>query len=384
MYLQLIISFITLVLYIIYSSQSTEIAKDNDSFRITRKYITIVTIILILQSALRNVAVGADTYAYFLRFEELKSITWEEIISTFYDTYIEGDGKDPGYNVFVKLIQIIITDYQLFLLIIAIFFFCGLAKMFKIMELDIAGVCAAVLVYEVLYYSFFSITGIRQTVATGIFFWAFSYLRKRKLLPFLLLMLVAATIHKSSLILIPFYFIANLRYSRKFLIVSLIAFPFIIGVAREFASIITSIQLFQSYSYLSNSTYETQGAINFTIFLILSSILTLCSFNEKQIEHNTNLKICINALSLAILFVPLTWVDPTLMRVCQYFSVFNMFLIGPVLQKFCDRYNLSLFNFLTYTFIVFCFVIIKRGGDYGFFGEDMLLPDYYIEYIDSI
>ena len=50
--------------YLIYNQYNT------DSSR--RKYITFSAIVLGLQSALRNVAVGADTYNYYLKYNKNK------------------------------------------------------------------------------------------------------------------------------------------------------------------------------------------------------------------------------------------------------------------------------------------------------------------------
>lgn len=376
MYLQLIVCFIALVLYLKYTSQSNSIPGDIRLKRLTEKYINIMIVILILQSALRNVAVGADTYAYYLQYKDMTIFGWDKVLAAFPRTYIDGVGKDPGYGVVEKLVQLISSEYQFFLFVVAVFFFVGLAKMLKLMNLSLGSLCVAFLVYETIYYDFFSITGIRQTLATGIFLYAFPLIRKKKFIAYTLLIAIAATIHKSSLILIPFYFLATLKRPRTTLICVLAALPFLFGIARTVAVYVTSFQLFESYSYLANSNYETQGAINFMVFLIVTAILTLLTFNAKD-ETSYNVRVCINALSLALLFVPLTWVDPSLMRVCQYFSVFSIFILGPVLLKFCVKNSLNSQLIITCIFLLFAAVILKRNQEYAFFWQYMRLPENY-------
>lgn len=380
MYLQLIICFIALVLYLTYSSDNSNYSDNKGLKAKTNLYINIMIVILILQSALRNLAVGADTYAYCLRHENLTKTGWDEIFAAFPKTYLEGIGKDPGYSVFEKVIQLFTTDYQIYLFVVAVFFFVGLAKMLKRMNLNLGGVCVAILVYEVLYYDFFSITGIRQTIATGFFFYAFPYLQKRKLIPYVLIMAIGATIHKSCLILLPFYFVAVFNRPRKFLICALIALPFLFGAARAFAVYITSFRLFESYAEYANSTYKTSGAINFTIFLVVTAVLTLMALDKKKSKMALSTTISVNALGLSLLFVPLTWVDPSLMRVGQYFSVFSMFLLGMVLQKVSVKYNLKFQTILFFIFLIFAAVIIKRDQDYAFFWQEMALPENYRNY----
>lgn len=48
---------------------------------------------------------------------------------------------------------------------------------------------------------------IRQSIAGIIALFALEFLKKKKFLPYLMIILVASTFHKSALILIPFFFI---------------------------------------------------------------------------------------------------------------------------------------------------------------------------------
>lgn len=376
MYLQLLVCFITLLFYIWYSS-GTYARLGNEYLKNPQSYINIIIFLLILQSALRNIAVGADTYAYYVKYSKLTNESWGALFDAFPKAYVEGIGKDPGYSVICKLVQLISKNYQIFLFVVATFFFTGLAKMFKFMNLNLVGVCLAVLVYEVLFYGFFSITGIRQTIATGFFFYAYPFIQKKKIVPYILIMTVAATIHKSSLILLPFYFLANFKYPKQLLICVLIVLPFIFGIARTFAIYITHFQLFESYSGYAFSTYETHGAINFTIFIIIIAIFTIIATNKDGVKISQHIRVCINGLSLAIVFVPLTWVDPSFMRICQYFSVFSMFLLGPVIQNYCIKHKINVQYFILFIFLIFVTVIIKRGADYAFFWQHMVLPSNY-------
>lgn len=80
-----------------------------------KNYIIFICIILILQSALRHVAVGADTYAYYLKFEEIKLTSWQEIWENFRSVYVLGEGKDAGYPLIQKVFQFFSGEYRIFL-----------------------------------------------------------------------------------------------------------------------------------------------------------------------------------------------------------------------------------------------------------------------------
>ena len=176
-----------------------------------RKYITFSAIVLGLQSALRNVAVGADTYNYYLKFEAVKSTTWQEVFKSFPDTYLYGDGKDPGYLLLEKIFQIFSGDFRVFLFLISIVFFYAYAKLLLRYTNNTLEVLTANLGYLALFFGFYSITGLRQTlsVALSILF-LFSFIDKNYK-KCILLFIVAFIIHKSSifLLLVPVLYSVN-------------------------------------------------------------------------------------------------------------------------------------------------------------------------------
>ena len=64
-----------------------------------------------------------------------------------------------------------------------------------------------------------SMSFIRQSFAIGIFLFAIRYLKEKRFVPYLLIVLLAATFHKSILLLIPFYFLAQVPICWKTLAV---------------------------------------------------------------------------------------------------------------------------------------------------------------------
>ena len=95
-------------------------SKINRSLRVP--YIIMASIVLALQSGLRHLAVGQDTYIYSVYYEQVKKQSWAEIFSAVIGHFQTGAGKDPGYLVFQKLAQIIAPNFQLFLILVAIIF----------------------------------------------------------------------------------------------------------------------------------------------------------------------------------------------------------------------------------------------------------------------
>ena len=119
------------------------------------------------------------------------------MFENFYVVYVNEEGKDPGYAVFEKIVQIFTDNYQVYLVVVAAVFFIGLA--FWIYRYS-SEPCMSYLIFSSFLFGFYALTGLRQTVATVlVVFIGTRLIEKRKFLPFLLVVLVAFTVHKSAI-----------------------------------------------------------------------------------------------------------------------------------------------------------------------------------------
>lgn len=84
-----------------------------------------------------------------------------------------------------------------------------------------------------------------------------------------------------------------------------------------------------------------------------------------------------NAISIAIIFTPLTWIDSSLMRIVQYFSIFILVFVPYVINNLFRDYQTRTVVILVLT-ILFITVIIMRNVDYAFMWEQMQLDSNYL------
>lgn len=369
MWLQLFVIFLGLLGVAFTNGQGAESKK---------KYLYFVIVILILQSGLRNVAVGADTFAYYDLFNRNISLSWNEIWVNFVNIIFKGgDGKGPGYEVVVKLVSYLTTDFQIYLILVATFFFIILGNFIYQNTATVFDVFMALCFYELLFYSFFSITGIRQTIAVGLTLWSYKYIKRRNLLLFLLLVLIAATIHKSSLIFLPFYVLYRLNLGRKVLVYTLISLPFLLIAARPYARFLA--ELVGDYSQYAESTYEDTGGPNYLIMLLMLAIVSFWRYNEINQMNRGKYRPFIMALVVTIVLAPLMWVDPSLIRVSYYYSIFLVGLFPAVLKCFYMRDSYRSKQIVGIIVIVIAFfIIIRHNSPYAFFWQYMNLPDVYL------
>jgi len=336
-------------------------------------YIIYSCFILILQSGLRNIAVGADTFAYYNYFVDTINWEWSRVWHNFYAVYVEGVGKDAGYKLLMKLFGLISSEYQIYLLFIATLFFVSFGRLLLKFVNSYLNVFISILIYQAFFYGFFSVTGLRQSVATSIVFFAIPFIQSRKLIPFSILIILAAFIHKSALIVFPFYFIAKLSKSHTALIFALIFFPIFFALRTQIVLWMTNFSITESYQGYATVKDDAKGAIGFILYLITTAILVLIVSVGRKADFRSTMMT--NALSIAIILSPGTFIDGALMRTVQYFSVFTMFQLPN---------TISLINYgrlkqwlRIVTILILLFKIISRNDQYGFFWETMPLSSNY-------
>lgn len=339
-----------------------------------KKFIIFITFFLILQSGLRNVAIGADTYEYSKRFAYYGYCSWNTLFEDFLNTIV-GVGRDAGYGLINKAVYSVSSEFQVFLFAVAIFFFSILGRFIYRYTSSVSQVFLILCFYQMFFYTFFSITGIRQTIAVGFTLWSFEYVDKRKVLPFLLLVLLAATIHKTALIFIPFYWLAKVKQGRMVLKGSLLALPFLFVMARPFARFLADLS--GDYSTYAESTYANAGGPNYLIMLLLISTLAYINFNYLKTVYNGVYTPFVNALAVTLALSPLVWIDPTLLRLSYYYSVFILGLFPHLIEILSAKYHPSQIYITVAVLIVVCFLIIYTGSYYSFFWQPTELGSNY-------
>lgn len=292
-----------------------------------RKHLVVFTcILLVIQSGFRHIAVGPDTYQYFNGyFEPIQSMSWHEVFRNFIDVYQYGEGKDAGFTLFVKIFQVFSTDYQVFLIFVAIVFFVPFCRFVYYNTTSKMDIVLAVIVYEALFYSFFSITGLRQTLATSMCLLSVPYIKERRLIPFLILMAVAFVFHRSSMVFLPFYWIGEVKNSRNVLYIALAAFPILVGLGSRFTMQLAILS--GSEQYMNYAELTTTGAYSFLAFYFAITISSYYIASKNEIATNCLL---FNAIAMGVFFSPLTFNSAALMRIVQYFSLFLVVLFPYV------------------------------------------------------
>lgn len=193
---------------------------------------------------------------------------------------------------------------------------------------------------------------IRQAAAMSIILCAIVYLTKKKIVPYILLCLLASLFHFTAIIMLPIYFVYYYIPLKIVLICSIslvLFFPLII-------SILLSNNIYTYYLY-NNELYEGGGYIRF--FYVILYLILLAIAYKKSIFPETKR---IFTVLMPAFFIPFLFGGHLGGRLSSYLYLFFILLIPQVLS-FCNTKIKILFMAMLCTFFFALLYISERAGD---------------------
>ncbi len=197
---------------------------------------------------------------------------------------------EPGYILFNSIVKYLGGTIDYVFLISTVF---TIALLFKSLKRYNFFCFLAVLLYMRYGYLQTNMMFVRQGIAISIFFYSLKYIQYRKLVKYILLILVATSFHSSALITLPLYFFINKTYSNTIIGVSIII-SFVLSFMDISKLLIPVLPGFISNHIISYSEDEIWGEMtgrfNFGLFeKLIIGLLCLCYRKKLNSIHNFNL-----------------------------------------------------------------------------------------------
>lgn len=321
-------------------------------------YCGIVAFQWILVSGLRDWSVGADTYAYYLHFEKVKNLSWGSIVEGIIDYVFRGaELNDPGYDLLVKSFQIISKSYQMFLIAIAVLF---IGLMARWIYRQSASPCTSFIIFSTLFYSFYAITGHRQTIATALIVFVGSELiLQRKFWKFAAVAFVAYLIHKSSFVFVPLYFVTQIPATRLYRNFCMIATAVIAILGKRLYG---PIALWLGYGE-NQVEYAVGGAELYAVLLVCLAVVILLFYPQIS-RRREDAPLLYNATVVTLLSALLTIQNQSFMRIQQYYSLFIMITIPELFNIVKREYRLLVYLAFGAVMILY---LMRNNPQYSFF-----------------
>lgn len=316
------------------------------------KFLFIGSIPMFLSMSLRGYYIGSDTIQYVRSFKRAIIKPWVEMLNI-------DDRHEIGFIIFEKLVTAITSDPTVYLCICsiimtsAIIFFgyrtCEDPFLFVFLHVTLGT------------YSFM-MTGLRQGLAMSICLLSITCVQRRRLLPFLVLILLAFTFHKSALIFLIVYFIAPMKIKWKNILLYLVAiFVFVIF----FSSIQNWFGQLVGYEY---GIEETGNAQIFFLIILLIMVLSLL-YKDSVLRLSQNNAILYNISFVVLALWSARLVSRTAERPAYYFQFAIYALLVQTIISIYNKKDKQLIYIMVVMLSMAIFLYRMNGVSYMFFWQ---------------
>ncbi len=228
----------------------TENVLGKKELRVSKGFAILAVIPLIWFASTRDRWFG-DTDAYMTAFSKLPS-TLGEMVS-----YIAGVDKDKGFSVLSIFIKMIVGDnVKVYFFILAAIHAIIIALVYR--KYSSSFLTALFIFVASTDYISWMHNGIRQFTAVVVIFAATELMLKKKYIPLIGVILLAATIHGSALLMIPIVFVVQGRPWNKKTMLAIIAFVLAIVFVDNFTNLLDTLLTDTQYTNVVTD-WQTSG-----------------------------------------------------------------------------------------------------------------------------
>lgn len=314
---------------------------------------------LTLLIMLRHDSVGNDTRNYIQIFNLCSRADWNDLWRE--------DGES-GYAYLSKLISIFSKDPRFYLAVLAYLVSAMIYPTYKRLCVDTSFTIVLFCIMSTFVMMF---SGIKQMLAIGLGFMAYDFTREKKLIPFILLVLVAMSIHTSAFMVSFMYPLYHARITKKWLyaVVPILVLCFVFN-RQIFGALSLILEQYTEYDTEITSTGAYTMLILFGAFVVFSFLIPDENKMDAELLGLRNFLLLAFALQM---FAPL---HTLAMRMGYYYMIFIPLLLPKIIACRSRRWNQVAIlgrHVMVVFFLLYFFVTASGGGlnvfPYHFFWE---------------
>lgn len=317
--------------------------------------------LLTLLVMLRHESIGNDTRNYIHFYEKYCRAEWDHLAK---------QGLEIGYVCFNKFVSLISKAPQFFLAVAAAAVSAMIYPTYKRLCVDAS---LTIVLFCIMSTFVMMFSGVRQMLAVGIGFVAYEFTRSKKPFFFILVVLLAISVHTSGFMLAFMYPLYHARITKKWLYIVVPVLVVIFMFNRQVFSLLVGIMVrFTAYSGSVSSTGAYTMLILFAGFTVFVFLIPDESKLDKEIIGLRNFLVFALVIQM---FAPL---HTLAMRMNYYYIIFIPLLLPKIIQHRSKRWNQVATlgrHVMVVFFLLYFFVSASRGGNlnvfpYHFFWEN--------------
>ena len=312
-----------------------------------KKYFLIFSgFLLCLYAGLRAQNLQIDIPTYVQMYEKYARYSFGQIIQLF-----SSEIRDPTYYFTAWLFSRVFTDAQWWLAVVGAFYIVVVCLViYKESERPLISL---LMVLSLGYFSFV-LSGLRQSIAMTIAMIAYLYIKKRKPIKFILLVILASLFHMSAILFLIAYPLGRAKLG----IWHIVSFGIMVVLFLGFQSTIRSFlsEILADSQYGSYADRET--ALNFSGFIIqICMFIFNLLYYSKGVKEDKNAIVLYNLAFIGLSLQLFSSMIAEFFRLSYYFSFANILLVPlAISSEREERTKVLLRLFIGALFIVYLFL----------------------------
>ncbi|SDM77781.1 EpsG family protein [Bacillus sp. OK048] len=255
---------------------------------------------------------------------------------------------DFGFNILQVLLQRITPDPQILIFTVALLtnLFIGIVlyKYSRMIELSLFVYIASGM-YTV------TMNGIRQSLAAATVFIATKYILNGNWKKFILIVLLASTIHQTALIFIPIYFIIRREAWSKVTFILLGLAVLIATGFNQFSTLLFDVLNNTQYGHYSNFS---EGGANILRVAVTGAPLIVAFFGRRKFsEIWPKSDYIVNLSILGFVFMVISTQNWIFARFNIYFGLYNLILISWIVKLFSKQDRKFIYYLLLGCYVIY-------------------------------
>jgi len=261
--------------------------------------LTGIPIILVMSLHTSSIDVIYDINGYYNFYKDASVYSLSELIAN--------SRFEIGYILLNKIFAMILPNPQFIFAIVSII--CVSCAWYYIYK-NSNNLLLSVLCFVTLGTMTFEYTAFRQAIAMSICLLAVEFIKKKQLVPFIAIVLLAFTFHKTALCFLPSYFLLNSKFTPQKIVYYILCAPIVVFYASYITSIGNKLFDMDFYGYIGNDFGGTVQILIFIITIVLSLIY------RKQLT----MPVFVNMVILGLMVYLLRYSTLAAERIAFYFT----------------------------------------------------------------
>ena len=313
-----------------------------ESKKSLRNFYIFSAIVVILFQGLRSFSVGTDLSAYIPAFSAIGENVSFSAGNFSYKNF------EIGYIFLNKVLYMIRVNERLFLCIIAAII---QIPIFITIYKNSDSPLLSVLVYFAFGNFFMTFSGLRQSISMSLCFAAYTFIKDRKFIKFILIIVFASLFHKSSLICLILYPLYHIKITRKYMPLLLLGIVGVFLLRNQIFTLLSKIYYGEAKEISNTGAYTMFGM--YLLLLIISFV------NKEPDKDYIGLR---NILIMLVCIYALASVHDYVTRIGYPLSLYLSVFVPRILKNLKpDKSSSIILRVASYVICIGCFCIFCGG-----------------------